>query len=82
MPTPLGKEEQRGLLRRFLSGLRFPQLFLLLVLLFGIDLLVWDPIPLLDEAILGILAIMLGMWRNRDEAEPEMKNITPKQSER
>lgn len=82
MPRSLGKEERQGLLRRFLSGLRFPQLFLLLLLLFGIDLLVWDPIPLVDEAILGILAIMLGMWRNRGEVEPEMKNITPEQSER
>jgi len=82
VPTSLGKEERQGLLRRFFSGLRFPQLFVLLVVLFGIDLLVWDPVPLVDEAILGILAVMLGMWRNRGEMEPEMKNITPKQPKR
>lgn len=76
MPT-IGKEERQGLLRQFLSGLRFPQLFLLLAALFTVDMVTPDPIFLLDEAILGVLAVMFGMWRNRDADEPEMKNITP-----
>lgn len=77
MPTPLGKEQRQGVIRQFLSRLRFPQLFLLLVALFTVDIVTPDPILLLDEAILGVLAVMLGMWRNRDD-EPEMKNVTPK----
>lgn len=64
------------MLRQFLSRLRFPQLFLLLVALFTVDMIAPDPIFLVDEAILGILAVMFGIWRNRNR-EPEMKNITP-----
>ena len=85
MTTSLGKEERQGILRRFLSSLRFPQLFLLLAALFAIDIVTPDPILLIDEAILGVLAVMLGMWRNRGEASlddgPEMKNVTPKKSD-
>jgi hypothetical protein len=77
----LEKEERQGILRRFLSALRFPQLFLLLVALFAVDVVTPDPILLIDEAILGVLAVMLGMWRNRDEASPEMKNVTPKKND-
>ena len=78
MPTTLGKDERRGLIRDFLSRLRFPQLFLLLLALFAIDLATPDPILLVDEAILGVLTAMFGLWRTRTESEPEMKNVTPK----
>ncbi len=74
---PIGKKERQGIIRQFLSRLRFPQLFLLLVALFTVDMVMPDPIFLVDEAILGVLAVMLGMWRSRDDDEPEMKNITP-----
>lgn len=74
--SPIGKEERQGIIRKFLSSLRFPQLFLLLAALFAVDLVTPDPILFIDEAILGVLAVMLGMWRGRDDA-PEMKNITP-----
>ena len=81
MPTSIGKEERQGIIRKFLSSLRFPQLFLLLVALFTVDMVTPDPILFIDEAILGVLAVMLGMWRGRGEREPEdiseMKNITP-----
>ncbi len=84
MPTAIGKEERQGLIRRFLSRLKFPQLFLVLVALFAVDMITPDPILLLDEAILGVLAVMFGLWRNRGEedGQPPMKNITPeKESE-
>ena len=81
MPTPIGKEERQGVIRQFLSRLRFPQLFLLLVALFAVDIFTPDPIFLIDEAIFGVLAVMLGMWRKRNEREPEMKNITPKKAD-
>ena len=81
MPTSIEKEERQGVIRKFLSSLRFPQLFLLLAALFAVDMVTPDPILFIDEAILGVLAVMLGMWRGRDEREPEdiseMKNITP-----
>ncbi len=83
MAPPIGKEERQGLIRRFLSRLRFPQLFLILAALFAVDMVTPDPILLLDEAILGVLAVMFGLWRKRgDENAPQMKNITPeKESE-
>ena len=83
MAPPIGKEERQGLIRGFLSRLRFPQLFLVLVALFAVDMVTPDPILLLDEAILGVLAVMFGLWRNRgEENAPRMKNITPeKESE-
>jgi len=74
--SSIGKEERQGIIRKFLSSLRFPQLFLLLLALFTVDMVTPDPILFIDEAILGVLAVMLGMWRGRGDA-PEMKNITP-----
>ena len=81
MPTSIGKEERQGIIRQFLSRLRFPQLFLLLVALFTVDMVTPDPIFLIDEAILGVLAVMFGMWRSRDDRESEMKNITPEKTD-
>ncbi len=80
MAGSISKKERQGLLRRFLSRLAFPQLFLLLVALFAIDIVTPDPILFLDELILGVLAVMLGMWRRRDEEDTDavsLKNITP-----
>ena len=79
MPTSIEKEERQGVIRKFLSSLRFPQLFLLLAALFAVDMVTPDPILFIAEAILGVLAVMLGMWRGRGEPEDisEMKNITP-----
>ena len=80
MAPPIGKEERQGFIRGFLSRLKFPQLFLVLAALFAIDMLTPDPILLLDEAIIGVLAVMFGLWRNRSEDDendqPPMKNIT------
>jgi hypothetical protein len=65
MALPVGKEEREGVLRRFLSGLSFPKLFLLLSGLFLMDLAVPDMIPFLDEMVLGTLTVLFGMWRDR-----------------
>jgi len=66
-----------------LERMRFPQLFVLLLALFVVDLFVLDPIPFLDELVLGILTLMAGSWGRRERApreridkEPE-KNVTP-----
>jgi hypothetical protein len=42
------------------QALRFPQLFLLMVCLFVVDLVIPDVIPLLDELLLGIFMLVLG----------------------
>ena len=78
MPTTNVDDARKGLIRDFLSRLKFPQLFLLLMGLFAIDMFTPDPIFLVDEAILGVLAVMLGMWRRRSDERP-MKNVTPQE---
>lgn len=45
--------------------LRFPTLFVVTALLFAVDLLVPDPVPLLDELLLGLLTALFGAWRKR-----------------
>lgn len=75
----------QGFLSRFIGRLRFPQLFILVAILLGIDLAVPDVIPFLDEALLALLTAMLAMLRRRDPqpdpADPQKrieKNVTPR----
>ena len=74
----------QGLLSRFIGRLRFPQLFFLAAILLGIDLVVPDAIPFLDEALLALLTAMLAMLRRRDpQPDPGQpgrseKNVTPR----
>jgi hypothetical protein len=65
------------------SRLRYPQLFLLALVLFILDLLVPDLIPFIDEILLGFAALLLGSWR-QTQAEPAsdgerpLKDVTPR----
>jgi hypothetical protein len=55
----------------FANQLKFKNLFLLVISLFVIDLLVPDFIPMIDEIILGLLAIILANWkREREQDKP------------
>ena len=60
MPSPLLLPIQRWLAR-----LRHPQLFLLVGLLFLVDLLVPDMVPFLDELLLLAATVLLGRWKHR-----------------
>lgn len=61
----------RGLFA-WLSGLRSWQLFLVAGVLFVADLVVPDPIPLIDEMMLGLATLLLGRWkRRRDVIDPQ-----------
>lgn len=55
---------------RWASRLRHPTLFWLTAVLFGIDLLVPDVIPLIDEILLGLGTLLLANWR-RSDVPPE-----------
>jgi hypothetical protein len=69
-----------GLIERFASRLRFPQLFYLTAGLFLLDLLIWDPVPLVDEILLGLLTLLLANFRRErgvGEEQPPMKDVTP-----
>jgi hypothetical protein len=55
-----------ALLGRYGATLRFPHLFLIAGALFGIDLLIPDGIPFLDEVFLGLMTLMFAAWRGRE----------------
>ena len=48
---------------KFLDQLRSWQLLALTVALFLADLLVPDPLPFLDEILLGVLTVFLAKWK-------------------
>lgn len=50
---------------RWVEGLRFPWLFLLAALLFGVNVMIPDVIPFVDELLLGLVTLLLGRWRDR-----------------
>ena len=54
-----------GPLFDFAATLRFPQLFLLILGLFVLDLLLPDGLPFVDEILLGLGALLLGNLRKR-----------------
>jgi hypothetical protein len=76
----MDRTERVNIIRRYASELKFPQLFVILLILFVVDLFFPDPILFVDEAILGILTLLLGMWKDRKKAveEPPMKDVTPR----
>jgi hypothetical protein len=54
-----------ALLGRYGATLRFPHLLLIAGALFGIDLLIPDGIPFLDEVFLALMTLMFAVWRGR-----------------
>ncbi len=58
---------------RFASGLRFPQLFVLVAGLFAVDLIVPDMIPFADEILLALGTLLLGTWKKRSDSGPGEK---------
>ena len=54
----------------YASRLRFPTLFLIALALFVIDLVVPDPVPFLDEIMLGLLTLLFASWRKRRDPKP------------
>ena len=45
--------------------LRFPKLLALTAVLFAIDFVVPDPIPFLDEILLGLATLLFSRWREK-----------------
>ncbi len=50
---------------RWASGLRFPWLFLLTASLFAVNLLIPDALPLIDEILMGLVALLLAGLRKK-----------------
>jgi hypothetical protein len=57
--------------------LRYPWLFALLAVLFLLDLVIPDPIPLVDEVMLALLALLVGSWRTRRSVNAEAVTVSP-----
>jgi hypothetical protein len=74
----LNREERTKTIERFATRLKFPQLFVLFVVLFLVDLLIADPIPFIDEALFALLAVLFGMWRKR--RGPDSQDLTSSSS--
>jgi hypothetical protein len=69
MTSPAGSPVT-SLVQRLLPRLRYPYLFLALAALLLVDLVLPDPLPLVDEAMLAVLTFLAGTWRTRREPEP------------
>lgn len=54
MPNPLSAP-----LVAWLSRLSYPRIFMVTAVLFGINLLVPDPLPFVDEILLGLATVVL-----------------------
>lgn len=52
----------------YASRLRFPGLLALTAALLLVTLVVPDPLPLLDEVLLGLLTLLFAAWRRRSPA--------------
>ena len=66
-----------GLLERYAQRLRFPQLFMITLILFVVDLFIPDMIPFADEVLLGLATLLLGSWSKRRETKREPENTGP-----
>ncbi|MFT4197820.1 MAG: hypothetical protein QM601_07925 [Pseudoxanthomonas sp.] len=60
MPNPL-----LAPVLRWARGLRHPTLFKLIAALFVLDLLLPDPVPFVDELLLGLATLLLANWKQR-----------------
>lgn len=62
---------------RLVGRLRYPWVFALLVFLLVADLLIPDPIPFVDEALLALLTFLVGSWGSRKKGQPEVVDVSP-----
>lgn len=67
MPTPLASTLLAGA-----SRLRHPTLARLVAVLFLVDLFLPDPVPFLDEFLLGATTLLLANWRQRKAMPPPL----------
>jgi hypothetical protein len=70
-----------ALITRYLPRLRYPYLFLILGGLFLVDLVIPDPIPLVDELLLAVLTFLAATLTVREEPKPPPKDVTPTEEE-
>lgn len=54
-----------GVVLRWASRLRFPYLFLLTAILFVLNLFIPDALPMADELLMGLIALLLASLRKK-----------------
>jgi hypothetical protein len=79
--SPTSPSPTTTLISRLLPRLRYPYLFLVLGGLFLVDLIVPDPIPLVDELLLAVLTFIAASFTSRREDRPEPRDVTPPDTE-
>lgn len=77
------KQVGQTIFTRWVSRLRFPQLFTFTAALFVVDFLVPDLIPFLDEILLAAATLLLANLKDKNAAvqeteKPPEKDITPR----
>ncbi len=66
-------------LQRFVGQMKSSTLLMVVGSLFLLDLVVLDPLPYIDEVILGILTLLIARWQNRrrESPKPPPRDVTP-----
>ncbi len=59
----------KGIVEQHATKLRFPILLGITGTLFVVDFFVWDPIPLMDEILLGLATVILSRLKTRKAPE-------------
>ncbi len=69
-----------GVWQNLITQLKASQALAIVAVLFVLDLFLPDPIPVIDEVILGLLVFILARWKQRKDAvgQTPMKNVTPR----
>lgn len=57
-------------LLRWLGRLSYPRLFVVTATLFALSVLIPDPIPLIDELLLGLGTLLLANWKRHGKPGP------------
>lgn len=66
-----------GFVEKIAASLQSPYLVILMGALFAIDLFIPDPLPLVDELVLGLITILLARWQGRGKETPEPEAAEP-----
>jgi hypothetical protein len=70
------------LVQRLAPGMKFPQLFTIVLGLFLLDLFLPDPIWFVDEILLALLTVLVGMIRTREPAPRDVDQPSDEPAQR